>query len=284
MQAKQIPSKKSRDDALIQLWVAWLQREKGRSSSTLRLYEREVRRLGTYGSLEQLQVQDLRRCLMNQGGRPGTIANRIQAFRSFYDYLAQNDFRTDNPARKLDRPRVPLRLPRPVKEPERLFAKLDAVDARVDGRRVGESRDIAVFLRETGLRISEACRLNVSTPIPDLIRIHGKGGKERMVPLTLRAQAALQALGGHMPLGPGGNPIGPRAIQRRFEKAGFSPMQLRHTLGTELAMSNADLGEIQDLLGHASPQTTRIYTAYSTDRLRKAQERRLQKFGSANDD
>lgn len=69
-------------------------------------------------------------------------------------------------------------------------------------------------------------------------------------------------------------PYSARTIQRHFRAAGFTPHRLRHTFGCSLAEAGADLGEIQDLMGHSSPATTRIYTAYSLGRLRRALDRR----------
>lgn len=126
---------------------------------------------------------------------------------------------------------------------------------------------MAVLLVETGLRISEAMRLEVAVPAPEQIIVFGKGSKERLMPLTERARTALDAMGGSIS-------CSARTIQRRFQAAGFTPHRLRHTFGTSLAESGADLGEIQDLLGHASPATSRVYAQYSLGRLRRALERR----------
>jgi integrase len=126
---------------------------------------------------------------------------------------------------------------------------------------------IATVLVETGLRVSEACGLMVDVPAPEQIVVRGKGAKERIVLLTPAARAALDELGGRIP-------YRPRTIQRRFRLAGFTPHRLRHTLACDLAASGADLGEIQEILGHSSPATTRIYAAYGTARLRRALERR----------
>jgi integrase len=100
---------------------------------------------------------------------------------------------------------------------------------------------------------------------PDQMEILGKGARAATIPVTPRAQEARNRLGSW--------PIGARAPQRRFEKAGIHPHQCRHWRGTSMAESGADLGDIQDMLRHASPATTLGYAAWSVDRVRTAPDR-----------
>ncbi len=246
------------DEVLLARYLLWLLVERGLLSSTIKAYERELKALaaGTEGSLEQLDSAGIRDHLHKLGGASASVARRLATYKSFYGYLVRSGVRADDPTLPLDRPKVRRGLPRPLDDPDAAFSSLDE-----------ESRLIATFLRETGLRISEACSVRCTVPVPDVLLVVGKGQKERLVPLTQAARSALDGLGGSMP-------VGKRAIQRRFEKAGFTPHRLRHTFGCELAASDADLGVIQDLLGHASPATTRVYTQYSLNRLRTALDRR----------
>jgi len=103
--------------------------------------------------------------------------------------------------------------------------------------------------------------------VGDELVVLGKGSKTRIVPLTLRARQALDELGGHIDKSV-------RAIERAFSMVGTHPHALRHTFATDLITSGADLGDVQELLGHSSPATTKVYAAYSTSRLRAAIERR----------
>lgn len=156
----------------------------------------------------------------------------------------------------VDRPKKPRSLPKPVAD---VPAKLAALGL--------EARWAAVFLKETGCRISEAYSIVITGPIPDQLLIRGKGSKDRLVLLTPNAREALTALGGRLPWSK-------RWLQREFQKVGTHAHAWRHTLGCELAEAGCDLGEIQEILGHSNPSTTRGYAAYGTDRLWAAQNRR----------
>lgn len=255
-------------------WLVYLEREKNLAPATLRLYGRTVERAAQeLGPLENLTVEPIRAWLHSKIGAPGTTSNRISALTSFYKFLVRTDVRPDCPTDKLDRPKHEKGLPRPIVDIEAALKLLDAADVRANDkgsipRRVGETRDMAVFLIETGLRIHEAVVLNEPVPCGPTLRLKGKGRKDAIIPLTPRAREALDRLGGQW----GANRIGTRATQRRFERADFSPHMCRHTRGTLMAQAGKDLGDIQAMLRHASPATTLIYSAWSTDRVAKALE------------
>lgn len=156
----------------------------------------------------------------------------------------------------VDRPKKPRGLPKPVADLEAKLALLSP-----------EARLAAIFLRETGMRVSEAYSVECGDLVPHQLLIRGKGSKDRLVLLTPAAREALIALGGKLPWSK-------RWLQREFQEVGTHAHAFRHQFGCDLAASGADLGEIQDLMGHASPATTRVYSAYSTKRLRAAQDRR----------
>lgn len=242
---------------MLAAYERWGRVERGLSQATLRIYLRDLRTLGP--DPEGLETENLRAWLHARGGGASTVARRLCALRSFYRFLVRTGVRPDDPSQGLDRPKVRPGLPKPVSG---LEGKLKGLDP--------EFTAIAVLLVETGLRIAEAKSLEIPLPVPEQILVLGKGGKERIIPLTAAAQAALTFLQGH---------ISPsvRTIQRRFRAQNFTPHRLRHTLATDLIASGADLGEVQDILGHASPATTRVYASYRTDRLRRALERRDQR-------
>ncbi len=234
-------------------FTAYLAVERGLAPSTAQAYARSVRELGPEPL--QLQSSDLRRMLHSRAGASATVARRLAAWRSFYGWAVRTGERADDPTIDLDRPKLTRGLPRPVDDLEAVLHLLDA-----------QMQSVAVFLAETGLRISEACSVDVGAVPADLI-VRGKGSKERIVPLSGLAQDALAELGGHMP-------VSARTIQRHLASVGITPHRLRHTFATSLAEADVDLSVIQDLLGHASPATTRVYTRNQTARLRAGIERR----------
>jgi integrase len=205
-------------------WLTWLEHEKGRQATTRKLYERTLQTLerdtSGLGPLERLETSDLRQWLHSKGGSPSSWANRVAALRSFYGYLVDRNVRIDDPSRRLDVPKREA----PVREPVRdLNAKLRVLDELDEkrGRRVGESRDMAVFLAYTGMRISDACNLSLKPPVPDRIVISRGRRHDKTIEVPFEACSALDNLGGRFG-------IGARALQRRFEKADFHPDQLRH--------------------------------------------------------
>ena len=252
-------------------WNTWMVTSKGLSPNTVRLYRRTVQ-IAWDEIPEFLNATSdvLETWVQEKGGSPRTVGNRICALTNFYRFLVKTKQRPDNPAAELDRPKSPKGLPKPILDIPAALKALDGADERANTygsipRRVGETRDMAVFLIETGLRIHEAVALNETVPVGNTLRLRGKGAKDAIIPLTQRAQDALNRLGGQWP-------IGARATQRRFEKAGFHPHQCRHTRGTLMAEAGRDLGDIQAMLRHSSPATTLVYAQWNTDRVAKALE------------
>lgn len=238
-------------------WLAWLRVERGLLDSTITGYKRELLNLHrAKGDPTSLTVAELRSYIVEAGGGPSTVAGRIAAMRSFYGFLVRSGIRIDDPTVTLDRPKQRRGLPKPIQDREKLLAQLDP-----------DYRLIATFLLETGLRISEAVAVRLPVPAPAQMVVRGKGAKERLVLLTDEARAAIDALGGTVK-------YQVRTIQRNFKAAGFNPHARRHTLACDLAASGADLGEVQEILGHANPATTKVYMAYGIDRIQRAHERR----------
>ncbi len=242
---------------LVQDWLTWLRVERGASGATMTAYRRELQLLvDEFGErrLPRLDVEDLRAVLHVGDYSASTIGRRIAAWASFYRWLVKTDRRRDDPTAKLDRPKVARGLPRPVDDFDRRAERLEP-----------PFEAIAVLLVETGLRISEACALDldVDTEPVTSLRVTGKGSRDRIIPLSDAAQHALWQLGGRIS-------ERPRTIQRHLALVGLHPHALRHTFATRLADRNIDLSVIQDLLGHASPATTRVYQRNSPERLRRA--------------
>jgi integrase/recombinase XerD len=193
-----------------------------------------------------------------------------------------------NPAALVPGPRQVRTLPATLSEPE--MEELFDRPVVADPRRLRD-RALLELLYGCGLRASEACGLRIADVDADegTVRVTGKGGKERVVPL---GGAAADALGrylrtGRPRLGPPatdrvfvsvrGRPLGPtdvrRALRRELDAAGLAqrpPHALRHTFATHLLEHGADLRSIQELLGHASVGTTQVYTHVSVRHLRAA--------------
>jgi integrase/recombinase XerC len=212
-----------------------------------------------------------------------SIARKFSSLRAFFRFLTRRGDVARDPTAAIRQPKRKRALPRAlsvddafrvVESPEPKRADLEARD-----------RAIVEVLYGAGLRVSELCGLDVGDVGRDegLVRVrHGKGGKERIVPLGAKALAALDA---YLALRPGGGAlftnarggrITPRSVQRHLARAaalagvdGVSPHALRHSFATHLLDGGVDLRSIQELLGHASLSSTQIYTKVSLDHLMK---------------
>jgi integrase/recombinase XerD len=256
-------------ETLMMEWQTWMTISRGLLPNTQRLYVRTVEQAAKeLGPLVNLPSETLERWVQGKGGGPGTVANRICALTSFYRFLVKFKHRLDNPAMELDRPKQHRGVPKPVEDLEAVFKRMDLEDHRADEkgsipRKIGETRAMATFLANTGLRIHEAVALEVPVPCPPVITIIGKGHKEARVQLNAKAREALDFLEGRWP-------IGARATQRRFEKVGVHPHAFRHTFATNLVKRGIEIGTVSKLCRHSSPSTTMIYAQYADDQLKEA--------------
>ena len=226
---------------------------------------------------------------------PRTLARRISAMRQFYKFLLLEGVRHDDPTAELDTPRLGRPLPKILSETE-IKALIDAAQswAGNEGIRVG---CIIELLYATGLRVSELVTLPLAAARrdPRFLIISGKGGRERVVPLSEPARAALGRYlecredllleaGPSRWLFPSRGRVGHLTRQRTGQllkelaaKAGLdpdrlSPHVLRHAFASHLLDHGADLRSVQQMLGHADIATTQIYTHVETERLRKLVE------------
>ena len=276
-------------------YLAWL-RGRGVSEATLRAYTSDLRQLDRWLAAGGLAPQDadelsLRRFAAHLGTlryAPATAARKLSAARGAYAFMLDRSLVDRNPAALVPGPRKTRKLPATLSEPE--VERLLDRPVTSDPRRLRD-RALLELLYGCGLRASEACGLRTADVNADegFVRVTGKGGKERIVPL---GGAAADALGrylreGRPRLGPAagdrvfvsvrGRPLGPtdvrRALRRELAAAGLaqrSPHALRHTFATHLLEHGADLRSIQELLGHASVGTTQVYTHVSVRHLRAA--------------
>lgn len=283
----------------------------GRSVRTLDSYGRDIRSLlaflqGRYPHLTTLadvRAEHVAAYLMHEvhaGHAPRTVARRRAALSMFFAFLVERGYLASHPlAGQSVRPRGSGRRPLPVyltrEEALRFLAALHNPAAwPEDVEPWLPARDQAVFtlLLATGLRVSELCALTLPPGEPgvlDCLRVMGKGGKERVVPLAARARDTLAAYLRVRPvtsspalfLSRRKTPLTPRLVQRRTKVyaalAGISkpltPHKLRHTFATLLLEGGADLRQVQELLGHASIATTQVYTHVQASRLQAAVEK-----------
>jgi integrase/recombinase XerC len=236
-----------------------------------------------------LSVQDMRAWMAHERARglsARSLARRLSAVRGFCRWLCERHETDSSAVLSTRSPRYRRKLPRPLAE-----------DAATDilatvGETAAEpwidARDTAVLtlLYGCGLRISEALSLTgADAALGQILRIRGKGGKERIVPVLPFAQAAVAAYARICPFdlppsdalfrGVRGGPLSPRLVQRAMERArnalglpaSATPHALRHSFATHLLSAGGDLRVIQELLGHASLSTTEAYTAVDAARL-----------------
>jgi integrase/recombinase XerD len=218
-----------------------------------------------------------------------TAARRLSALRQFHLFLLKEGVRTDDPTAQLDTPRLPQPLPKFLAEAE--VDALLAAAARKPGRPGALVRTALELLYATGMRVSELLTLPRTAlgAKAEVMIIKGKGGKERMVPLSTAAKQAADALlaatDAKSPyLFPGRDPRQPLTRQAFFlmlkhlaVEAGLdpdrvSPHVLRHSFASHMLARGADLRSLQMLLGHADISTVQIYTHVQTERLRKLME------------
>ncbi|NNE13236.1 MAG: site-specific tyrosine recombinase XerD [Ilumatobacter sp.] len=275
--------------------------ERGRARNTVDAYRRDLshyqrwldERGRTVVDVTHGDLVDFVAELKAGPGAPSSIARRIAAIRMLHRYLAVERFRPDDPTARLEGVRVPSGIPKPLTE-EQVTSLLDAVVGNDPHHR--RDRALLELLYATGARISEVVGLSVGDVDFDerLVRLLGKGDKERIVPYGGAAAAALDDW-----FGPAGraqlvpvrwrrrgdaeaiflNQRGGRltrqgawmVIKQYGERAGIadrlSPHVLRHSCATHLLDHGADLRIVQEMLGHASISTTQIYTKVSQDRL-----------------
>ncbi|MBM3718932.1 MAG: site-specific tyrosine recombinase XerD [Actinobacteria bacterium] len=290
-----------RDGVLVDRFCRWLSVERGRSDNTVSAYRRDIAAwlahlAKTKRTLLTAKVADVASfvdALMVDGSAASTVARRLAAVRMLHRYLVAEDLRDDDPTSSVEGVRVPKGVPKPLDT-----AEVDVMLGSVTGESAENIRDRALleFLYATGARISEVCGLDLDDldMTSRVVRLFGKGAKERLVPFGSQAHARLAdwlGTGGRSMLVPDAwrNPEDRRAVfltvtGRRLNRqkawnvvreaglrAGIrrelSPHVLRHSCATHMLEHGADLRIVQEMLGHASISTTQIYTRVSTERL-----------------
>jgi integrase/recombinase XerD len=218
-----------------------------------------------------------------------TAARRLSALRQFHLFLLREGVRSDDPTSQLDAPRLPQPLPKFLSEPE-VDALMQAAAAK-PGRTGALARAALELLYATGMRVSELLSLPRAAlgAKAEVMIIKGKGGKERMVPLSAAAKSAASALLAATAtesrwLFPGRDPkqaltrqaffllLKQVALEAGLDPARVSPHVLRHSFASHMLARGADLRSLQMLLGHADISTVQIYTHVQSERLRQVVE------------
>jgi integrase/recombinase XerC len=281
---------------LIHQFIHYLSAEKNASPHTCRCYQRDLEEfedflrrsrmsLSQEGAIEMGNVDrmDIRKYLsfLHRKNKKSSIARKLSTLRSFFKYMVREQLAPSNPAKMVSTPKVEKFLPTTLTVDE-AFRLMESP------ARNGRLRDRAILelLYSSGLRVGELVGLNSNQLDLDLgiVKVMGKGRKERIVPVGLKAVQAVKAyleergtLEGREPLfvNSRGGRLTARSVGRLVKKytkrSGIfrkvSPHSLRHSFATHLLDAGADIREIQEMLGHVSLSTTQRYTHVSLGRL-----------------
>lgn len=286
-------------DAAIRSFVTFLEVERHASPATVRSYRSDLAQLSSYlreaghaaralrpDRITTEQIRSYLHWLDRRGEKASSLARKLACLRSFYRFLLREGAVAVNPTEPIGTPKLPRSLPRVLTK--------DAASALMElptGDSVLSLRDRALLetLYSTGARVSEAVGLNLGDldESEGLVRLRGKGRKERIVPIGTVALQAIRAYrtslklstASHRPSAPvflnhRGERLTARSVARlvsrysgRLAGGAVSPHALRHSYATHLLDEGADLRSIQEMLGHASLSTTQQYTHLATDHL-----------------
>ena len=281
----------------IDAFVDDLKHRRGLSTHTIKNYRSDLRQFaefvhGALGlkkleSVDVLAIRGFLAELHERGVARSSIARKLASIRTFFRYLTREGTLRENPARLVSTPRLDKKLP-PRLEQAEVERLLDCPDRSTElGIR---DRAMLELLYATGLRVSELVGLNLSTTDLDnmLVRVLGKGGKERIVPfgevatdairdyIVVRGELVRRGRGTDaLFLNARGGRLTSRSVRRLLDRylrdaalrSSLSPHSLRHAFATHLLEQGCDLRSIQELLGHQSLMTTQKYTNLSTQRL-----------------
>jgi integrase/recombinase XerC len=285
-----------------------LSSERGRSPHTVRAYLGDVAALfgrlvadhGSAVTVEAIDLPALRRWLASQataGASRGTLARRTAAARTFTAWAARTGLLRTDPGSRLSGPRPHRRLPSVLRPDQATQVMRAAAVGAEQGDPVAlRDRALVEVLYATAVRVSELCGLDLDDIDYDrsLLRVLGKGGKERSVPFGEPAGVAILAWLEHgrpelarvnspnaVFLGTRGGRLDPRSARRVVHDAvsavpgaaDVGPHGLRHSAATHLLEGGADLRSVQELLGHATLATTQLYTHVTMERLKAIHDR-----------
>lgn len=282
----------------VQNFLRFLESEKNASSHTVKNYAIDLREFTAFlekkgiEGVDYIDIRSFLALLKDKNYSKSTISRKLACIRSFFKYLAREDVIKTNPSAGIATPKREKRLP-DFLEPAEVVQLIEAPDAGTwEGKR---DRAILETLYSSGLRVSELVGLNQDDLdfFSGLVRVRGKGKKERIVPLGQAALKSIQEYTQQKPpkvrdnglkkplyLNRSGGRLTDRSVRRMILKycrgtglkKEVSPHMLRHSFATHMLDNGADLRSVQELLGHENLSTTQIYTHVTTKRLKEAYE------------
>jgi integrase/recombinase XerD len=281
----------------VEAFLEMLAAERGAARNTLLAYSADLGDLAAFAAarghaVAALDAQTLREYfagLSTAGLRPRSAARRLSSVRQFFRFLVREEHRVDDPTATLDAPRLPRSLPKYLSESE--VDALLATAARLPPAQARLARAALELLYATGLRVSELLSLPRTALAGDaaLLMVRGKGGRERIVPLSDAAREAVAEMLARAGttsrwLFPGRDRrtamtrqgfrlmMKRVALEARIDPRRVSPHVLRHSFASHMLARGADLRSLQLLLGHADIATTQIYTHVLAERLQRLVE------------
>ena len=287
-------------------WLASIRALDGAADNTVEAYGRDVSgylafltahfgEMSGMAAIRRVAISDMRAWMASERARgvsARSLARSLSAVRTFTAWLSEREGFDATAALSARTPRFQKKLPRPLSE-DAAREMIGTVELQSATEWIA-ARDTAVvtLLYGCGLRISEALGLTgADYPLPEILRIAGKGGKERIVPVLEAAQQAVEIyvricpwpVEPGLPLfrGARGGKLNRRLVQKSMQAARMqlglpataTPHAMRHSFATHLLSAGGDLRVIQELLGHSSLSTTQAYTAVETERLMDVYER-----------
>ena len=290
---------------ILKEFLIYISKERNYSHHTLKAYERDLVKfakfLELYHSKSLIDLKQLDRGMIRQfmgkefdeGLSSKTVARRLASIKSFFNYLIQIELIVDSPASHIKSPKVEKNIPKFIH-----VNKIKYLMEIPDKNSLIGKRDIAILelFYATGMRLSELVSLNIGSvnSNDNLVRVLGKGNKERIIPFGNKAKDALEIYlkdrglswlsNQNVPLFSTKNNkrISVRTVQIRMNKylsqvlgtqKGASPHVLRHTFGTHLLDNDADIRSIQELLGHSSISSTQIYTKVNPKKIKQVYDK-----------
>ncbi len=294
---------RKRLDSDVEEFLEMLAAERGAAPNTLAAYRRDLSHLGDFLASQarrpaEASAEELKNylaALENAGFTPRTAARRLSCLRQFFRHLYAEGRRSEDPTARLMTPRQGRPLPKVLTETE-VTALIEA-STRVPGAKGRRLVALIELLYATGLRVSELVALPEAAVArdPSVLVVTGKGGKERMVPLSDPARRAVGAYlevrvqflpkgrqsrwlfpsrgqDGHLTRQQVGLLLKELAVAAGLDPTRLSPHVLRHAFASHLLEGGADLRAVQSMLGHADISTTQIYTHVARQRLKRLVE------------
>jgi integrase/recombinase XerD len=286
--------------ALVDEFLGHLSIERGSSANTIAAYRRDLtdyvaflasRKIDSADAVTRELIAEWIKALRDRDLAPSSVERKVSAVKSFHRFLVREGITENHPTARLPLPKKPQRLPDVISidQAEALLAQPFA-----DGPAGLRDRAILEMLYGCGLRVSELATLDLSSLAPEegVVRVFGKGSKERLVPLGgmavhaldaylrsgrphLRAKRSLAADTGAVFLNVRGGRLSRQAIYRIVRDHGarvgleLHPHTLRHSFATHLLEGGADLRALQEMLGHSDISTTQVYTHVDTRHIRE---------------